>query len=394
MLLHRRSSLALGSLLCALSVPACSTPAARVCDPGSTQRCVCASGEGAQSCNADGTGWLTCSCGGEVDADVRDGGVSVDAFSTLDTGAIDASTPSDAGSDANLPACAAGATIAPIQDLTNGTVGEATQVAVLGAVAMSPPFLLQRSVTTGTCLWAVFVSAPALSETAPGTGILVTSYGDNATIPPGGSTAFCPVRGMTPTGSLIPDDLVPGDVLDIVGEVRTFLPTTCGSTPGAATTGTRLLGNTCSIERRGTATPPAPHVLSAAEAAQLAQQSDDAFHRLWDGVLVRVENVTASPPASPAACGRGESVVDALGAIVLDGSGARIGDRVFYDGFLSASGDTCHAVPRYCGNGPQSFTAIEGFVALDFCTWSIWPADRCADYAPGSDDCSVAACLP
>lgn len=364
----------------------CTSAPERVCQPGATQRCVCSAGEGAQSCNTEGTGWLACSCSA-IDAGLdAGGGGETDAAMPADTGAT-----GDVGADADLPACADGAMLTTVHDVANGAIGEAVPVAIAGAVAMSPPFLLSRSATTGSCLWAAFVSAPGLTETGPGTGVLVTSYGDVASIPPGGSSPRCPIPGMAPSGSAIPDDLAPGDVVDVVGETRTLALPSCGSIPDPATTGQRVVAEACAVVRRGRAPVPMAHVVTAGELGQLATQSDDTFHRSWAGVLVRAVGVTASAPAAPATCAVGTTVVDQFGTITLDGSGARVGVRVYYDGLLGSS-NPCRAAPRYCGSATQSFSAIEGFVALDFCTWSLWPADRCADYTPASTDCS-GACL-
>jgi hypothetical protein len=51
----------------------------KICDPGVTQQCACATQQiGIQSCNVTGTGWTACTgCNGQADADINksDGGV-------------------------------------------------------------------------------------------------------------------------------------------------------------------------------------------------------------------------------------------------------------------------------------------------------------------------------
>lgn len=102
---------------------ACS-PATTTCTPGTTTECICPdSRSGAQSCNAEGSGFDTCACtgsdGGVPDADVRadasgrDGDVSPrDAGEPRDAGDFDAGTDSgsDTGTDAGPPSatCPAG----------------------------------------------------------------------------------------------------------------------------------------------------------------------------------------------------------------------------------------------------------------------------------------------
>ncbi len=53
-----------------------------ICEPGETQVCVCPGGEGAQSCNSDGTGWEPCVCVGADtvgDTSHADGGTGPDS---------------------------------------------------------------------------------------------------------------------------------------------------------------------------------------------------------------------------------------------------------------------------------------------------------------------------
>lgn len=80
----------------------CSTPAAQVCAPGAAVACVGPGGcAGGQTCNAAGTGFGACDCGGGQDAGGdRDGAVvdaaSVDVDGATDSGgAVDAATVCD-----------------------------------------------------------------------------------------------------------------------------------------------------------------------------------------------------------------------------------------------------------------------------------------------------------
>lgn len=367
----------LGLLL--LGVPACSS-ASRICEPGATQRCVCAVGEGAQVCSADGTAWGTCSCG-QLDGGPGDGG-------TADAGS-DASH--DASIDANVDGgCGMGATTATVSDVAHGTIAEGTRVRLEGVVVMSRVFLVQRSLSTGTCLWGVFVSAPGLTETAPYSGTLVASYGSMATVPDGGTTAYCPVLGEMPTGSALPENLQPGDVLDVVGEVASYLPTTCGATD--TNVPAHRITSTCLVTRTGTTTPPAPALLAATDVARLANQFDAATHDAWGNVLVRLGASTASVPAlPPSTCTVGTSVVSTSGTVHLDGSGLDVGDRLYYQGALRAN--PCYASPQFCASGTTfSWSRIVGFHYLDYCTWTLQPPDKCADFTPQSSDCVVSSC--
>ncbi|MGC4119822.1 MAG: hypothetical protein QM765_35655 [Myxococcales bacterium] len=270
-----------------------------------------------------------------------------------------------------------------ISDITTGTVGVGVNVNLEGVVAMSRKFLVSLTISTNSCLWGVFVSAPGLTETAANTGILVASYGTPATIPPGGTKAYCPIPPQTPAGDAIPEDVKPGDVLNVVGKTAYYLPASCASSGGSSVSGFQVSAAT-QATKVGTAPLPAPHVLSGAEIAQLAAQSDKAFHDAWGGVKVRVENVTSVPQSG--------AFTDTYGAFYVSGDNLRVGSKVFYQGLLKAT-DPCRAGVSQ-PNPATTFTRVDGFAYLDFCTWSLEPNDKCADLVPPSSDCaSATACV-
>jgi hypothetical protein len=360
----------------------------RICEPGATQRCVCPAGDGAQTCDADGTRWGTCECtGADADADVP---------GEADTAAdADADTGEDVIADGDAtPTCGAGAVTATVQQITEGTVGPGTVVRLEGVVAMSQQFLVSRNSTTNSCLWGVFVSAPGLATTAANTGLLVTSYGVLATVPDGGTSAYCPVRSVDPTGSAIPDDVQPGDVLDVIGEADYFLLDNCATEPGGTTVPQRQLSQVCSVVVTGTVAVPAPAVVPPADVARLAAQTDTAFHDQWGGVKVRLTGVGADVPASPTTCTMGgNSVVGNYGIITLASSSIPVSPKLYYVGYLRS--EPCHAYPEFCTAGASySWTAIDGFHYLDFCTWGLAPNDKCAEFDPRSADCTSSSCAP
>jgi hypothetical protein len=84
-------------------------------------------------------------------------------------------------------------------------------------------------------------------------------------------------------------------------------------------------------------------------------------------------------------------IVQQYGKITLSPSNAQIGDKVYYQGLLNSLGDPCHSTPAYA-TPPATFTQVDGFVYLDFCTWSIEPSSRCQDFQPASDDCGTTTC--
>lgn len=295
------------------------------------------------------------------------------------------------GSGGSVPAV-----VVTVQQITDsnaaGHVGAKTAVEVDGVVVMSHKFLVSQSKTTGSCLWGIFVSAPGLTETAPNTGLLLASYGTQAVIADGGTKAYCPVLGLTPAGDAIPDTVKIGDVLNITGKTDYYLPKTCGMNAGESSVPQYQISNVISAVPPSsgptTATPPTPHTLTTAEIAQLASGNDTAFHDMWGGVKVRIQNVTSTPQQLDAGPG---VITDSYGHIVLQGSGLQIGDKLYYQGLLKSMGQICHSGPVYA-NTMTTFTQIDGFSYLDFCTWGLIPDNRCADLAPPPDDCMATVC--
>ncbi len=274
---------------------------------------------------------------------------------------------------------------ATIQELTNGTYGPDIAVKLTGVVAMSHKFLVSKS-NSGSCLWGAFVSDPNVATTAKNTGMMVISYGTPAMVPEGGSTAYCPVIEdpiNEPAGDALPDDLKPGDVLDLSGKTSSFAPSTCA--PGTVKQ-LQLRVDPGNAPRTGTGhARPAPYVMSAAEVTEYASQTpaDANLYRDWGGVLVRVQNVTATP--------QGGSITNMYGQMFMAGSNLQVGDKLYYQGLLNSLGQVCHSGPVYA-NASQSFTSIDGFLFLDFCTWSLAPACRCESLQPPPDDCTGLTC--
>lgn len=269
-----------------------------------------------------------------------------------------------------------------VADIATGSYGPGTKVAVTGVVAMSQKFLVSKSSTTDNCLWGVFVSAPGLTETEANSGLLILSYGTKATIPPGGDTAFCPKLGQDPAGDKIPDNTMPGDVLNVVGVISRFPDQpTCDPPNPPNQVGMLQLGSVCSAEKTGEAAVPAPHVLTSGEITSIQSTTDQAFHDQWGAVKVRVENVGVEA--------QGGMVVGDFGIIKL-ANGIEVGDKIYYRGY---SDNVCHAGPQFTDTA-MTFDYVDGFHYLAFCTWGLQANDKCADFSPSSGDCTAADCPP
>lgn len=59
----QRFGIVLLSVLLAILASAMNCGPSQICEPGATQQCVCAAGNGSQSCKNDGSGWGECTCG-------------------------------------------------------------------------------------------------------------------------------------------------------------------------------------------------------------------------------------------------------------------------------------------------------------------------------------------
>lgn len=273
---------------------------------------------------------------------------------------------------------------ATVQEVTTGAFGQGSKVSVNGVVAMSHKWLVSHSKTSHNCLWGVFVSAPGLAETGPNTGMLVLSYGTKASIPPGETQEYCPRLGQDPTGDKIPDNVKPGDVLDLVGVVDRFPdPPECTAPDPINKIGMLQLNQVCKADVVGQTTPPTPKVLSAAEIAKISSvdEADNTFHDQWGGVKVRIENAGVTPEAG--------AVVGMYGIIHL-ANGVEVGDKIYYRGY---SNNICHEGPVF-SDPMMTFDRVDGFHYLSWCTWGLQTNDKCADFSPRSEDCTADVCQP
>lgn len=271
---------------------------------------------------------------------------------------------------------------ATVEEVTTGVVGMGAKVELKGVVAMSHKWLVSHSKTSHNCLWGVFVSAPGLAETAPNSGVLILSYGTKASIPEGQTQEFCPRLAQDETGDQIPDNVKPGDVLDVVGVVDRFPdPPMCEAPDPPNENGMLQVNQVCKANIVGTVTPPTPKTLTPAEIAMVSSTGDKAFHDSWGGVKVRIEDVGVTPENG--------MVVGMYGIIHL-ANGVEVGDKIYYRGY---SQNVCHEGPLFT-DPAMVFDHVDGFHYLNWCTWGLQANDKCADFAPSSADCTAAACEP
>jgi hypothetical protein len=275
-----------------------------------------------------------------------------------------------------------------------GPIGDGTPVSLKGVIAMSQKFLVTKS-SADKCLWGVFVSAPDVGKsTTPYSGVMVVARGKDAVLDPKDQKTYCPklgVAGETP-GDAIPDDVAPGDVLDVVGLTDYFLLNDCAQKPNGSSVAQRQVAESCLVQKTGEKVfPPPPHIFSdPADIAKIASPSDKAFHDMWGNVKVRVEQVTANKhPYDPDDAMSMPVLVNRFGEIHLKDSNVFIGDKIYYRGYLKT--DACHTGPIYDSVMGDEFVldGVEGFGYLSFCTWGLQANNKCTDLSPPSEDCAT-----
>jgi len=298
------------------------------------------------------------------------------------------------------PTC--GGPVTKIEQITNekapDAVGKGLPVTVQGAVVMSQKFLVSKS-SSGTCLYGVFVSSPGLTETQPYSGIMVVARGANAVIPPNGNTAFCGkisnrFADDPLPGDVIPDDIKPGDIVNVSGTADSFLLNACANEMNGSKVPQKQISFTCAFEKTGSTTPPAPHAFTMPEdIAKLGSPTDAAFHDMWGGVKVRIGNVIPVGQPDPGG-GSGMVVVGDFGIIqvtdagMMAGTNLEVGDKLYYRGYDK---QTCFTGPMF-SNLMVNWTSIDAISYMNYCTWGLQPNNKCADFNPASEDCSGVVC--
>jgi hypothetical protein len=246
-------------------------------------------------------------------------------------------------------------------EIRAGSVRPNVKVQV-SATATSQKFLLSHT-RSGGCLFAAFIGiAP---DTKGPRGLLVVSYGDDA-----------PEDDACPTGTdAIPDDLAVGDALAAVGYLSAYAPSGCSAVPSPQL----MVDATCPFERTGRTAAPEPFTLSLDQADAIARGSDQSTLRIFAGGLVQLENVTARRPED------GSGSVGPYGVIQLNETRLELHNDLEYgDLTLGGPGDGEKSLDFPY---PQSFASVTGLVYLDYCTWSLTPRSRCADFSPPSRNC-------
>lgn len=258
-------------------------------------------------------------------------------------------TGATGGTGGSTSECPVGqaATVADVADATTTGI----QVDIKGAIASTKKMVVYFQKKSGdewkgTCMWGVFVKDPNADR-----GLMVYSYGENA---PTDSANYL----SCPTGTDALPDIVPGDVLDIVGETGEYATSSssCASPPAKM----RQL-EACSVTKTSSGEPPAPVVVSDLDA--LATGS-----KMYQGLLVKIENVTIEPYDGGAS--------GPYGVIELEGTDLQLNNKFYYTETGAAEFDPT-----------TTFNSVVGISHLDFCDWVLQPLDKCTSFDPSSKDC-------
>ena len=309
--------------------------------------------------------------------DVGDGGAAVSTIDTMPahealeggapgagarTAIAEPETPvGGAGADGAAQGC--GAQAVTLAEIHSGRVRSGIAVSVGQLVASSQKFLVSEA-KSGSCLWGAFAADPQL--TGAGSGLFLVSFGA-----PHAEGVAC-----VPGADGLPDDLLPGDRLQVEGKLEDYVPAACSGTAPAPQL---VIEATCPARREDGGMAPAPFSIDFALATRLAAGTDAELLRDWSGALVRVEAASAMQDADD-----GDAVFP-FGVLRLVETALEVHSRLYYFDLSEGGPRASVKAPRY--GYPTAFRSITGIVFLDYCSWVLAPRDRCADLSPSSDGC-------
>lgn len=279
-----------------------------------------------------------------------------------------AQPPTDGGATHLADGC--GAEPVTLDEIHSGHVRSGIAVSVAKLVASSQKFLVSEA-KSGSCLWGAFAAAPQRGGAR--SGLFLVSFG----------APHAPGAACTPGSDGLPDDLKPGDALQVEGMLDEYAPAACDGTAPAQQL---RIDVACPARRGPSSTEPEAAVIDRALADRLAAGKDAQLLRDWSGALVRLAGVSAQQDTDD-----GDAVFP-FGALRLEQTALEVHSRLYYFD-LSEGGPRASAkAPRY--RYPTAFSSITGVVFLDYCSWVLAPRDRCADLSPASEGCPAQARRP
>ena len=263
-----------------------------------------------------------------------------------------------------------GAQRVTMAELHSGQVRGTLPVAVGPLVVSSQKFLVSEA-KSGSCLWGAFAAEPG--RPGAGSGLFLVSYG----------APHAQGEACAPGSDGLPDDLQPGESLEVEGRLDEYVPSGCDGTAPAPQL---RIDVACPARRVAPTELPEPVPLESALADRLAAGKDAQLLRDWSGALVRLDDVSALQDSDD-----GDAVFP-FGVIRLQQTALEVHSRLYYFD-LSGSGPRDAAkAPHY--SFPSAFRSVTGVVFLDYCTWVLAPRDRCTDLSPSSEGCAGQVARP
>ena len=270
-----------------------------------------------------------------------------------------------AGSPATAEGCSAEAVT--LEEVHAGRVRSGFAVSLPELVASSQKFLVSEA-KSGSCLWGAFAAEPGRS--GAGSGLFLVSFGA-----PHEAGQACQ------SGSDgLPDDLTPGDRLEVQGFLDEYAPAACD---GVAPAQQLRIDASCAARRLGSGDPPAAAPLDAALADRLAAGQDRELLRAWGGALVELEALSALQDPDDA------DAVFPFGVVRLAETALEVHSRLYYFDLSEGGPRDARKAPAFAY--PTQFERLRGVVFLDYCTWALGPRERCHDLAPPSAGCAPQA---
>lgn len=303
---------------------------------------------------------------------------------TESQGGSDAGEAGAAGSGFDDPCGGIDATLEQINNpAAEGALAAGKRAKVAGLVATSHKFLASAS----SCLWAV-TATTAGDEVQPYGSIQIISKGKPALVGEGDEKGPCPQEEGE--AGVIPNDIKPGDIIDITAFVSDFTQQSCDGTknPKPAIGQKQLDHNPekmpgCFVVTKGEAVP-APHAFTAEEATAFAEgKNADDINSKWSAALITLSGpLTPKQSDKPADYPSATAAVSKFGDLLLKESTITINNNVVYQD-ITGTGPKDSA-KRVCWPLTTTFDNITGLGLIDFCTFSLSLRSTTGDVTPES----------
>lgn len=255
-----------------------------------------------------------------------------------------------------------------LEEAHSGQVRPGIAVSLGELVATSQKFLVSEA-KSGSCLWGAF--AAGAGKTGAGSGLFLVSFG----------AEHEPGQACQSGSDGLPDDLAPGDRLQVQGFLSDYVPGGCAE--GTVAQAQLRVDAACPARRVGSGPEPEAERIDPAVADALAAGRDPELLRAYGGALVELEGVAARQDPDD-----GDAVFP-FGVMRLVETALELHSRIYYFDLDEGGPRAVSKAPSF--PFPTQLERVRGVVFLDYCTWALGPRDRCLDSVPASDGCAPLA---